>query len=139
MFFRAVLAGCLLIGLGALCAAESSSASYTLERSVLGGAGGSSTSASYSLGATLGQSTPIGESDSTSYDLGAGFWYEKVYLKGDANRDCKVNIIDIILVRNKLNLDASSGDNWRADVNDDGTINIIDIILVRNNLNRRCQ
>lgn len=57
---------------------------------------------------------------------------------GDANLDCLVNILDLIFVRNRLNSDPASGDNWQADVNDDGSINILDMIFVRNALNTRC-
>ena len=64
----------------------------------------------------------------------AGVWP----ITGDANRDCKVDILDIILVRNRLNLDPSLADNWQADLNQDGKINILDIITVRNHLNIVC-
>ena len=42
--------------------------------SVFGSSGNASSSTSYDLGSTSGQSSPIGESASTSYDLCAGFW-----------------------------------------------------------------
>jgi len=54
---------------------------------------------------------------------------------GDANCDGRINIIDLIFVRNRLNKDPSSGDNWKADVNEDGRINILDLIYIRNHLN----
>ena len=52
----------------------------------------------------------------------------------DANGDGRVNILDLILVRNLLNQDPFSGDNWKADVNRDGRINILDLIYIRNNM-----
>jgi len=52
----------------------------------------------------------------------------------DANGDGRVNILDMILVRNLLNQDPFSGDNWKADVNRDGRINILDLIYVRNHI-----
>ena len=52
----------------------------------------------------------------------------------DANGDGRVNILDMILVRNRLNQDPFSGDNWKADVNRDGRINILDLFYVRNRL-----
>ncbi len=55
-------------------AAGQSSASYELTRSVMSGGGTTSTSASYSLTGTLGQPSPVDVSDSTSYNLGSGFW-----------------------------------------------------------------
>jgi len=59
----------------------------------------------------------------------SGIWWN---LPGDANDDCKVNILDMILIRNALGLDPSSGGTWKKDVNRDGRINILDLIFVRN-------
>jgi len=59
-------------------------------------------------------------------------------IPGDATLDCKVNILDLIFVRNRLNQDVATGDNWRADVNEDNKINILDLIFVRNKLNTQC-
>ena len=59
-------------------------------------------------------------------------------LIGDTNRDCVVNIFDLIFIRSRLSQDVSTGDNWRADVNNDGNINVLDLITARNNLNRKC-
>ena len=58
------------------------SASYGLYWDVVGYGGGTSTSVSYALKATIGQSA-IGTSTSTSYKLHAGFWqmfYNYVFL-----------------------------------------------------------
>jgi len=57
-------------------------------------------------------------------------------LLGDANLDCKVNILDLIFIRNGLNADVNN--NWQADVNVDGRINILDLIFVRNRINAAC-
>jgi len=65
----------------------------------------------------------------------SGPWWA---IPGDATHDCKVNILDLIFVRNRINRDVDSGDNWRADVNQDDKINILDLIFVRNNLNSQC-
>jgi len=59
-------------------------------------------------------------------------------IPGDANLDCKVNILDLIYVRNMLAQDPTSGDNWQANVNGDDKINILDLIFVRNRLNTKC-
>jgi len=56
----------------------------------------------------------------------------------DVNGDCRVNVLDLILVRNKLGQDASTGDNWKVDVNGDGRINVLDLITARNNLGKNC-
>ena len=60
-------------------------------------------------------------------------------IPGDSTNDCSVNILDLIFIRNKLNADPASEDNWRADVTQDGTINILDMIFIRNKLNSRCE
>ncbi len=57
------------------------------------------------------------------------------YPAADVNKDCTVNIIDLITVRNNLNL---SAENNPSDVNRDGKINIIDLIYVRNRLGEEC-
>jgi len=59
-------------------------------------------------------------------------------LDGDANEDCKVNILDLLFIRNRLNQSIGTGDNWKADVNGDDKINILDLIYVRNRLNTSC-
>ncbi|NQT21568.1 MAG: hypothetical protein HQ592_17825, partial [Planctomycetes bacterium] len=64
---------------------------------------------------------------------------EAVYnLLGDSNADCIVNILDLLFVRNRLQGDPTSGDNWRADLNGDGIINILDLLGVRNELQTGC-
>ncbi len=55
-------------------------------------------------------------------------------LLGDANGDGKVNIFDLVAIRNHLNQPVTAG-NFRHDPNIDGAINIFDLVLVRNNLN----
>jgi len=65
--------------------------------------------------------------------------YYSAHCDGDANRDGKVNILDLVYVRNYLNLDPTSGSGAAsADVNDDGKVNILDLIYVRNRLNNAC-
>jgi len=59
-------------------------------------------------------------------------------LAEDATGDCVVNILDLIFVRNRVNRDVNSEDNWKADVNADGKISILDLIAVRNNINAKC-
>ena len=70
----------------------------------------------------------------------AFFWPSMWPIPCDVNKDCKVNILDLISVRNKLNQPVS-GENIVADVNlpaPDGKINILDLIAVRNKLNTQC-
>jgi len=59
-------------------------------------------------------------------------------IPGDANFDCRVNVLDLIYVRNRIGQSVDSGDNWTADVNEDGEINVLDLIYVRNRLNTFC-
>jgi len=66
------------------------------------------------------------------------YWPEPWPIEGDANMDCRVNILDLIFIRNKLNQAVGTGDNWKADVNEDTRINILDLIFVRNKLNTSC-
>ena len=60
-------------------------------------------------------------------------------IPGDCNGDCRVNILDLIFIRNRLNQDVYTGENWKADVNEDNRVNILDLIFVRNRLNTMCQ
>ncbi|HUU68817.1 MAG TPA: dockerin type I domain-containing protein [Planctomycetota bacterium] len=60
--------------------------------------------------------------------------YEIELLPGDVNLDGKVNILDLIFVRNRLGRNPYSSDYWRADVNADGSINLLDLLLVRSHM-----
>ena len=71
-------------------------------------------------------------------DSPAFYWPSPWPILGDADMNCRVNILDLIFIRNRLNQDAATGDNWRADVNEDARINILDLIFVRNKLNTQC-
>jgi len=59
-------------------------------------------------------------------------------IAGDANDDCRVNILDLIFIRGRLNQPVGSSDNWKADVTADGVVNILDLIYVRQRLNTVC-
>ena len=60
-------------------------------------------------------------------------------IPGDADGNCRVNILDLIAIRGRIGQSPSTGDNWIADVNRDGVINVLDLIAVRNNLNSVCE
>ena len=60
-------------------------------------------------------------------------------IPADVTGDCKVNILDMIAVRNHTYEDAGTDDNWRYDFTGDGQINILDMIVVRNHLNTMCK
>jgi len=59
-------------------------------------------------------------------------------IAGDANGDCVVDILDLLFIRNRLNHDSETDDNWLADANADGKINILDMLYVRNRMGTRC-
>jgi len=59
-------------------------------------------------------------------------------IAGDANNDCRVNVLDLICVRNRINADPAEIDNASADVNGDAKINVLDLIGVRNELGVVC-
>ena len=62
----------------------------------------------------------------------------KPRLTGDVNGDCRVNVIDLVYVRNRLNEAARTDNNCMADANADGKINILDLILLRSKLGAKC-
>ena len=51
--------------------------------------------------------------------------------------DCKVNVLDLIKVRNNLNKDAFQN-GVAGDVNGDGKINVLDLIHARNQIGWIC-
>ncbi len=52
----------------------------------------------------------------------------------DVNLDGKINIVDLIAVRNHLNVSPSTPGVFRSDVNADGRVNIVDLVALRNHL-----
>ena len=90
------------------------------------------------IGWTLdGQPAPAGTT--LNVTMNANHTAIAVYnLFGDVNNDCKVNILDLVLMRNHLGQSTSTGDNWRFDANHDGKINVLDLIHVRSQLNTNC-
>jgi len=66
----------------------------------------------------------------------------KYRLAGDANADCRVNVLDLIVIRNRLLIDpedpAKVDALRQADVNGNGEVSILDLIYARNRLGRSC-
>jgi len=60
------------------------------------------------------------------------------HLPGDISDNCSVNVLDLILLRNKLNAPVSQGNNWKADLNNDGTIDLDDLIIMTGLLGKKC-
>ncbi|HUT60566.1 MAG TPA: dockerin type I repeat-containing protein, partial [Phycisphaerae bacterium] len=56
---------------------------------------------------------------------------------GDANGDCRVNVLDLIMIRTCLNKETCSG-GALTDVNNDGKVNVLDLIMCRTQLNKAC-
>jgi len=62
-----------------------------------------------------------------------------VFLEGDVNGDCKVDIVDLAIVGAAFGSTPSSP-NWNpaADVNHDGKVDIVDLVLVASNFGLTC-
>jgi len=87
-----------------------------------------------------GEGSQVPIVDMGAYEMQPNDNFKVWPLPGDVNWDCAVNILDLIVVRSKLNEDPNVGAlNWRADVNVDGYINLLDLIEIRNHLNTRCR
>lgn len=57
---------------------------------------------------------------------------------GDTTGDCRADILDMIHIRNHLNEDVGTDDNWKCDVTSDGKIDILDMLFVRYYLGTAC-
>ncbi|HUW31333.1 MAG TPA: dockerin type I domain-containing protein, partial [Planctomycetota bacterium] len=60
------------------------------------------------------------------------------HLPADISGNCSVNVLDLILLRNKLNAPVSQSDNWKADLNGDGVINVKDLLIMNGLLGKKC-
>ena len=91
-------------------------------------------STSYKMKVTTGQSA-IGESQSTNYKMGVGFWYGVpagplcTSKPGDANGSGGVNLVDIVYIVNYVfKSGPKPAPDCRGDANANGMINLVDII-----------
>jgi len=84
------------------------------------------------------ESTDDATYNGSKHDVDMQFYLTAVPACGsipvDANLDCRTNILDLIFIRNRLNLSVWRADAWQADVNRDGAVNILDLIDVRNRM-----
>jgi len=83
-----------------------SSTSYKMARSVISEGGAQSTSASYALAGTLGQSSPGHISKSQSYYLGSGFWGATVPLFSVAIKSISFSIAEGVRITWESTADA---------------------------------
>ena len=115
-----------LLFIGLLCltgaAAAMGSANFDLSWNVMGGGGGSMTSASYKMGSTVGQITCL--SASTNYKLQAGFW-----VMGDA---CGLNVVPLPGYTNPPT--DPDGDCIYEDLNGNGRLDFADVVLYFNQM-----
>ena len=125
------IVACLLMLIGS--AQAESKTGETIDWYVIGSGGGSMSSASYSLSATVGQAA-VGTVGSASYALNQGFW--QVFaagsggctLRGDMNCDGLINITDMTyLIAYLFSGGLAPCLHAHGDVNCDGLINITDM------------
>jgi len=89
----------------------------------------------YAIADEPGTVAELDESNNTGF---VGLTVDRWNITGDVTGDCKVNILDMIAIRNHLNEVVDPG-NEIYDVTGDNKINILDMILVRNHLNDTCE
>mgnify|MGYP001600517803 CR=1 FL=1 len=64
---------------------------------------------------------------------------KQALVPGDVNLECKVNVLDLIIIRNQLNKRASDNpQSLLSDLDSSGRIDINDLIPVRSHLNTNC-
>jgi PKD repeat protein len=130
------------------------SANFDMSWNVMGGGGGSMTSASYNMGSTVGQIT--GPSTSTNYKLKAGFWVtgdacglSMVPLPGytnpptDPDGDCiyedlnangRLDFADVVLYFNQMTWIGANEPVSAFDLNGNGRIDFADIVALFNEI-----
>jgi len=77
--------------------------------------------------------------NSLHVDMGTDAIARATYrLAGDANGDCIVNILDLLVVRGNLTLPYGQSAYSGCDVNSDGAVDILDLLFVRQRLKAAC-
>ena len=123
--FRLLLSVVLIVVSGLCAHAEMASEKYRVQNSVQSGGGTATTSDNYQMNSTLGQPSPLMDSNeppfSDSYDLYPGFWYVisafESTCPGDFNGDKDVDGSDLaeyIFDSGGLDLDVFAADFGRA-------------------------
>lgn len=118
--------------------AGSKSGTFEMTSDVICGAGGSSQSATFTLEASAGaQGSPVGFQSSAGFSAGEGwvFTEESEFIRGDANKDEKVDVGDVVWILNYLFKSGPAPCPKSAgDANCDGTIDLADAIYLLNYL-----
>lgn len=129
----------LTIGWVLTSSAQMSSLTYRVPAQVLDSGGLRSNSATFKEMGVIGQSTPIGPSQSTGFFIIAGFIPQKLIIKqsrivGDLDLDGDVDADDLNILMASWNKSAGDpGYNPDADLNNDDIVNYLDrFILSRN-------
>jgi hypothetical protein len=134
-----VLAAAFVLFLSAVGgSAEMSSSTFELDSDVLCGTGGSARSAVFALKASAGgQASPLGSQSSAGFSVGGGWVYtaESEFIRGDANKDEKVDVGDVVWILNYLFKSGPAPCPKSAgDANCDGAVDLADAIYLLNYL-----
>ena len=111
---------------------------YQMVTDVLDGFGGESESDNYRIPVNSGgESSPIGFSESTNWEMAAGYVFATRVARGDVNADGIINVGDVVCLVNYL---FRGGDEpcpvEAGDVTSDCTVNVGDVVFLVNYLYR---
>ncbi|HDR14687.1 MAG TPA: hypothetical protein ENN79_04210 [Desulfobacteraceae bacterium] len=124
-----LLVGAFVLGSATLCQAGMGSENYWIPKSAQPAGGAFMASENYVAGVTLGHTSGIGRSSSSSYDVQAGFWFS-VLMKGDVNGDGIIDLADLVLSFQLLAGMSPSDVHRGADVNADGKIGLAETVFI---------
>ena len=114
--------------------AQMSSTNYKIPVSVMDATGTQKSSDSYKIKGAMGQPTPIGDPDtSTNYKLLSGFIYTdgQIYIPGDANLDCAIDLGDLLRLISYLFRGGLCPQPMKAgDVNCDCVVDLGDLLYL---------
>lgn len=124
-----------VLTIGAASVGQMSSNSYQIPNNVIDTGGGSQSSAHYKIRDCIGQSSPIGVSQSTRFNVSAGYVYAAFVFHGDANGDGVIDLGDVLYLTNYLYKGGPAPVPLAAgDANCDGVIDIGEVLYLINYL-----